>query len=168
MPTTPAGPRRTELISRGIVLHHGAALLCQNIARGYFYLPGGHVDPGESAAEALAREFWEEAGLRVNVGKCIAVTEEVFTQDGTPRRELNLVFHVELPTSLPMIDSHPRVVSLEPAIALKWLTDPELAAADLKPANLKRLVIREAAGKGRDGCADLAGFSKVLWASHLP
>ena len=27
--------------------------------------PGGHVDPGETFAEAAEREFWEETGLRV-------------------------------------------------------------------------------------------------------
>lgn len=31
------------------------------------------MEPGESAAEACAREVWEETGLRVRVGKLIGV-----------------------------------------------------------------------------------------------
>jgi 8-oxo-dGTP pyrophosphatase MutT (NUDIX family) len=36
-------------------------------------LPGGHAEPGESVAEACAREVWEETGLRVNIGRLIGV-----------------------------------------------------------------------------------------------
>lgn len=168
-------PRLTELIARGIVVVRGSALLCQNRKHGYYYLPGGHVDPGESAAEALAREFLEETTLRVRVGRCIAATEEAFRQGGDCRREINMVFHVELPpgasspgTTTPGRSSPPIVTSAEPKIAFAWLRSSELAAADLKPASHKRLVISVAANEGQTGCADPEGFSKILWASHLP
>ncbi|MDY6876202.1 MAG: NUDIX domain-containing protein [Chloroflexota bacterium] len=36
-------------------------------------VPGGYMEPGESVAEACAREVWEETGLRVRVGQLIAV-----------------------------------------------------------------------------------------------
>jgi 8-oxo-dGTP diphosphatase len=35
-------------------------------------LPGGHVEPGETAPEAAARETAEEAGADVKVGRLVA------------------------------------------------------------------------------------------------
>ncbi|MBA2699059.1 MAG: NUDIX domain-containing protein [Nocardioidaceae bacterium] len=45
-------------------------------ADGHWGLPGGHVEPGETFAQAAARETWEEVGVRVDpvelmpVGMC--------------------------------------------------------------------------------------------------
>jgi 8-oxo-dGTP pyrophosphatase MutT (NUDIX family) len=40
-------------------------LLVRHADRGIWVLPGGAVDPGETPADALVREMWEETGLRV-------------------------------------------------------------------------------------------------------
>ena len=86
-----------EVVARGVLIADGHILLCRNVKHGYSYLPGGHVDPGESAAHALAREFMEEAALPIRVGGPLAVSENVFTQGGVRHHEVNLVFHVEHP-----------------------------------------------------------------------
>ncbi len=44
-----------ETIARAVILRRAHVLLCQNKEHGYFYLPGGHVEFGETAADAVKR-----------------------------------------------------------------------------------------------------------------
>lgn len=58
-------------IAAGILVRDGSVLLCHRSATREFYpdvwdLPGGHVDPGESAARAMAREIQEELSVTVS------------------------------------------------------------------------------------------------------
>ena len=46
----------------GVVVHEGAVLLLDRPERGEVRLPKGHVEAGESSAEAAVREVREEAG----------------------------------------------------------------------------------------------------------
>jgi 8-oxo-dGTP diphosphatase len=43
--------------------------------KGLWSLPGGRVEPGETAAEALVREMEEETGLTVEPGRLIGTVE---------------------------------------------------------------------------------------------
>ncbi|GAB4581544.1 MAG: NUDIX domain-containing protein [Anaerolineales bacterium] len=51
----------------------GRILLTRRTDNGRWCLPGGHVDPGESVAEATAREVLEETGLVIRLGRLIGV-----------------------------------------------------------------------------------------------
>jgi ADP-ribose pyrophosphatase YjhB (NUDIX family) len=56
-------------------------LLMKRSDNGCWGLPGGYVEPGESVAEAAAREVLEETGYRIEVGRLIGVYSD-------PRRQV--------------------------------------------------------------------------------
>jgi 8-oxo-dGTP pyrophosphatase MutT (NUDIX family) len=46
------------------VIHEGKLLLIRRTDDGLWALPGGITDPGETLAETVRRELWEETGIR--------------------------------------------------------------------------------------------------------
>lgn len=59
--------------SAAIFDEQGGILLTRRADNGQWCLPGGGMEPGESAAEACAREVFEETGLRVRVRRLVGV-----------------------------------------------------------------------------------------------
>lgn len=56
----------------------GRVLLCRRAiapSRGYWTVPAGFMELGETTAEGAAREVWEEAKARVTIGDMIGVYE---------------------------------------------------------------------------------------------
>jgi ADP-ribose pyrophosphatase YjhB (NUDIX family) len=68
---------------RGAVLREGKILLVKEGADGKWCMPGGWADVGETPADAIAREVWEESGFTVRPNKVVGVYDA--NRDGTPR-----------------------------------------------------------------------------------
>ncbi len=51
----------------------GHLLLIRQHENGPWTLPGGIIDPGESPAQALVREVWEETGVRIRPVRILGV-----------------------------------------------------------------------------------------------
>lgn len=122
-----------EFIARGLAIQGGRVLLCKNIKHGYFFLPGGHVEFGETAETALTREFKEEAAVEVTCHGVALVAEHLFERKKGPCHEVNVVFHVELRGN--------EVKSREPKIAFEWSDLAELSERDLRPNCIKAWLV---------------------------
>lgn len=141
----------SELIARALIIRQRHVLTCWSRA-GYAYLPGGHVEFGEHAADALARELDEELGAKVRVGALVAAVENAFRTKKRAHHEVSLVFHVELTARTRGL---PELHSREPDITFAWTPAPHLRRIDLRPAIIRPLVARLAnqASKPRPGSA---------------
>ncbi|VAX40239.1 hypothetical protein MNBD_PLANCTO03-256 [hydrothermal vent metagenome] len=124
-----AAPKDIEFIARGLATNRSRLLVCRNRKHGYCYLPGGHIDPGERAAEALAREFLEETGLTIAVGPFLLASENIFAQRNKPKHEFTALFHVEHADG-PWPDPVP---SLEDKLAFEWIELAALPESGLLP-----------------------------------
>ena len=75
----------------------GEILLIQRADNAHWGLPGGHVEPGESVAQAAAREVLEETGFAVEVGRLIGVYSDperqtIESSSGERSQFVNLCF----------------------------------------------------------------------------
>lgn len=85
-----------ETIARGVCIHGGKVLLCRAKGGKTTYLPGGHIEFGETGREALVREVKEELGVDSTAGKFLGVVENTFMQKGKKHAEINLVYELKL------------------------------------------------------------------------
>lgn len=128
-----------ELIVRALVIKNRRILVCQTIGKDYFFLPGGHVEFGESVQEAIRRELYEETGAILKVAQFIGAVENIFTQEGKSRHEVSVVFHAD-------IDSD-NISSRESHIQFFWFTMEEFLRRKVAPPALKDAIIAWTAEK---------------------
>lgn len=125
-----------EVIARAVVLRDGAVLLVQEIAQGYWFFPGGHVEAGETPEEALVRELREELDVGAGVEDSLGEVENRWVHDGVEHHEVNHVFAATIDAADP--------VSQEPHLAAGWLGLDQLDDTDVRPRVLVDLVVAHA------------------------
>jgi len=70
-----------------ILNKEGELLLCRSHKWfGKLGLPGGHIELGETAKEAVRREIKEETGLEIDVGPMLIFQELVFVPEFAKRK----------------------------------------------------------------------------------
>jgi NAD+ diphosphatase len=100
-------------------------------------LPGGFVDPGETAEEALKRELFEELGITVKSMKYITSGSNEYLFSGLTVFTTDLVFRVEA-DSLAYLHAQDDITGFE------WI-DPKTVDVEEIPAPSIRYFIKEVA-----------------------
>ena len=143
-----------ETIARGICVKDGHILICRNRKVGNFYFPGGHIEFGETGAEALEREVREEMGVESTAREFLGCCEHRFDQHGKPHAEINLIYVLDIPSVSP----GGAVPSCEDWIAFDWMPVGELASSAVEPAALRCCVLDWHAN--RDAASDRLAVAK--------
>ena len=86
-------PQHTRIASYGIIQNRDQILLCRLSAQvpqwqGFWTLPGGGIDFGETPEAALVREVREETGLAITAGKILTVDSKVSL---TPEKDFHAI-----------------------------------------------------------------------------
>ena len=133
-----------ETIARGVCILGGKVLLCLPKDRSYSYLPGGHIEFGETGREALVREMKEETGLDATAGDLLGVVESSFVQKGEKHCEINLIYKMEvaLPTAVEKrrsgVSPIQNLKSCESWICFDWVDCDKIDSANLLPPEMKQ------------------------------
>ncbi len=114
-------------VAAGIVSKDGRFLLQRRPAgghmAGYWEFPGGKLEPGESPADALAREMKEELAVEIDAVRPLWIVRYAYDD-----REVELHFLAA------------RIASGEPAAlhadAIGWFVPAEMPALPILPADL--------------------------------
>lgn len=126
-------------IARVVLIDEGHLCVCTNPKNpSYVYLPGGHVEEGETSDESIHREIAEEMGETLTSLTFLGVVENVFHRPHSCHsHEINLIFKGQLATY-----RYPTTpVSLEPAcVEFKWIPLTALAHHHLLPTLLATLI----------------------------
>ncbi|MGF1735753.1 NUDIX domain-containing protein [Photobacterium satsumensis] len=122
-------------VARGLIRDGDHILLVRAIGDTMTFLPGGHIEFGESAPAALARELSEEASIEANVGAFVGAAENEWLLDDQPQAEINLLFDVETTLSYRL-----PVVSNEAHLEFFWVPCGEIGQWNLFPESLRSLV----------------------------
>ncbi|MBI4132280.1 MAG: NUDIX domain-containing protein [Candidatus Sungbacteria bacterium] len=126
--------RNFEILVRAVILHRGKILLCWLKDFSFYFLPGGHVESGESVRRALTRELREELRASVRSQKVIGVVENIWKDGRKKRHELNVV-------SLVKINRHDATTPLR-HIEFHWIEVAKLARKRVLPYALKKSIQR--------------------------
>lgn len=130
-----------HVLSRGVVIDRGHILLCKtlDLPINFYFLPGGHVEHGESVETSLLRELVEEAGADCRIQRFLGCLEYSFEPGHNSichNHEYNFIFEL---TSNALTFEKP-IPRLEDHIELLWVPLSNLSTLDFRPEPLKILV----------------------------
>ncbi len=124
----------------GIAVYEGHLLVEHNVKHDFCFVPGGRVEYGENAIEALTREVREELGEEVRVSRLVLVADNLFKLDNDRFHEVALYFLVEFAPGSKILDRDGIFEGNESGTKFQWVPLDEVEQVSLFPAFLRERV----------------------------
>jgi 8-oxo-dGTP pyrophosphatase MutT (NUDIX family) len=132
-----------HVLSRGVIIDQDHILLCRtlDLPMSFYFLPGGHVEHGESVEISLLRELMEETGARCKIKRFLGCLEYSFEPGHSStchNHEYNFIFEAESES----LKSNHKIPQLETHIELIWVPLHQLSEIDFRAEPLRELVLQ--------------------------
>ena len=133
--------KNIHVLSRAVIIDQGHLLVCQtlDLPGNFYFLPGGHVELGESAEHAVLRELEEETGCICSIKRFLGCLEYSFEPGHSSichSHEYNFIFEAESRE----LSIHKEIPQLEPHIRLTWIPLDKIDTIDFRAEPLKDLI----------------------------
>lgn len=94
---------RTQTTSRCLILNGDSIILCKHLAGGYYFLPGGGLELGETLNQCIIRELNEEMGvaesdIKIHDGILLAIENQGYDSNGNFLYGIEVVKRVDINT----------------------------------------------------------------------
>lgn len=123
----------------GVLVKDGRIFVQRERDGNEYALPGGHVKIGEESAESLRREFLEEAGVDICVGRLLWTEECFWEWKGKKAHNISFYYRVELCEGevipegfLPQGDNE--------NVVMGWMDIDEIKSVTIYPEFLKEMI----------------------------
>ena len=123
------------------------------------HIPGGHIEIGEDSKAGVIREIKEEIGCDVEEARLFAIQENFWERNERECHGIEFYYIIKPSIKLP-IKNYERIENdkgEEKLLDFRWVTAQELKNVDLKPSNIKELIIN---GKYLDGLVHIIERNK--------
>lgn len=128
--------------SRAVIIQQNHTLLCKTtgLSQNFYFLPGGHIEHGESARNALTRELFEEIGFPFKIERFLGCLEYSFDPKVTTHAKCHTHDYTFIfEASCDLLSPDKLLKQIEDHIEITWLP-LKLEQIDLRPEPLKTLI----------------------------
>jgi len=120
----------------GVLIHKGHVLCQAATEQGFWFLPGGRAELGESATTTLLREMQEELGVTMKIERLLYVVENFFSHFLSSEHEIGLYFLMTAPADAYIyqsLESFTHVDEEGTPLLFDWLPIDRLEQISLYP-----------------------------------
>lgn len=139
--TVDIADHKLNVRAAGIIIHNGKVLVHKNINETYYALIGGRVQVGESSADTVIREIFEELGKKVEITGYVATIENFFGFRNSNYHEILFVHRAEfIENEDKKIEETIKNIEGREFLQYEWLDLDKIDEYEIRPAVMKKVL----------------------------